>query len=73
MAIEETRVEDMDRSEIAASEAELLRLEPGVDSAVIHSLVQGVHDELSPAKVHSYLPILIVREVREILRTRRAA
>jgi hypothetical protein len=40
---------------------------------VIHSLVQDVYDELSPAKVQSYLPILIVREVREILRTRRAA
>ena len=60
-------------SEIEASEAELRRLEPGVEGAVIHSLVQDVYDELSPAKVQNYLPILIVREVREILRTRRAA
>jgi hypothetical protein len=56
-----------------ASEAELRRLEPEVQGAVIHSLVQGVYDELSPAKVTSYLPILIVREVREILRSRGAA
>jgi hypothetical protein len=73
MAIEDSRVEDMDGREIAASEAELRRLEPEVEGAVIHSLVQDVYDELSPAKVQSYLPILIVREVREILRTRRAA
>lgn len=73
MAIEEPRVEDMGRSEIATSESELRRLEPGVEGEVIHSLVQGVYDELSPAKVTSYLPILIVREVREILRSSGAA
>ena len=73
MTIEKTRVDDLESSEISASEAELRRLEPGVDSAVIHSLVQGVYDELSPAKVHGYLPILIVHEVRDILRHRRVA
>jgi len=73
MTSEELRVDDVDRTEIAASEAELLRLEPEVDGAVIHSLVQDVYDDLIPAKVHNYLPILIVREVRDILRGRHAA
>ena len=73
MAFEKLRVEESDRDEIAASETELRRLEPDVDGEVIHSLVQSAYDELTPAKVHRYLPILVVREVREVLRGRRAA
>jgi len=66
-------VEERDRGEISASEAELRRLEPAVDSEVIHRLVQSSYDELMPAKVHTYVPILIVHEVRDILRGRQAA
>lgn len=67
MEIEELSGQGSTPDEIATSEAELHRLEPEVEGAVIHSLVQDVYDELSPAAVTSYLPILIVREVREIL------
>jgi hypothetical protein len=73
MALEELRVEERDRGEIASSECELRRLNPGVDGDVIHGLVQRAYDGLTPAKVHGFLPILIVREVREILRARKAA
>jgi hypothetical protein len=73
MTIQEPSIADVDQSEIAWSEAELHRLEPEVEGEVIHTLVQGVYDDLSPAKVTSYLPILIVREVREILRSGSAA
>ena len=73
MAFQELRVEEGDRDEIAASETELRGLEPDVDGGVIQSLVQSAYDELTPAKVSTYLPILVVREVRQILRGRRAA
>jgi hypothetical protein len=73
MAVEELRADESGRDEIADSETELRGLEPGVDGEVIHSLVQNAYDELTPAKVHTYLPILVVREVRQILRDRRAA
>jgi hypothetical protein len=66
-------VEVRDDREISVSEAELHRLEPAVDREVIHRLVQRSHDELMPAKVHNYVPILIVHEVRDILRRRQAA
>jgi hypothetical protein len=72
-AMTATHLPVRDNREISVSEAELRRLEPAVDREVIHRLVQRSHDELMPAKVHSYVPILIVREVRDILRRRRAA
>ena len=55
------------------SEAELRRLEPAVGGEIIHRLVQQAHDELMPAHVHNYVAILIVHEVRDILRSRRSA
>jgi hypothetical protein len=66
-------VEEQAASEISASEAELRRLEPQVDSEVIHRLVHQTYDELMPAKVHNYVPILIVHQVRDILRGRQSA
>ena len=73
MTAVDLQVEEWDRSEISVSEAELRRLEPAVDREVIHRLVQKSFDELMPDKVHSYVPILIVHEVRDILRGRQAA
>ena len=73
MAPTDPGVEEQTRNEIAISEAELRRLEPQVDGEVIQHLVQTAYDELMPAKVHSYVPILVVREVRDILRGRHMA
>jgi len=69
----EPGIEDQGVSEISMSEAELRRLEPNIDSGLIHRLVQQTYDELMPAKVHSYVPILVVREVRDILHGRHSA
>jgi len=69
----ETRIEERNRSEISASVAELHRLAPEVDVGIIEGLVQTAYDELMPAKVHHYVPILIVHQVRDIIRSRRAA
>ena len=69
----ELEVQERNIGEIAASEAELHRLEPEVDEDLIQGLVQAAHDELMPAKVHSYVPLLIVRQVRDILRRRPVA
>lgn len=66
-------VEKRNQSEIAASEAELHRLEPQASEAVIQDLVRTAYDELMPAKVHSFVPILIVHHVRDILRGRQTA
>jgi hypothetical protein len=73
MATADLPDDDRDPGEIATSEAELRRLEPEIDGEVIRGLVQTAYDELMPAKVHNYVPILIVREVRDILRGRQAA
>jgi hypothetical protein len=73
MEMAELRGGAQNRDDIAASETELRRLEPDTDSDVIHDLVQTAYDELMPAKVHSYVPILIVHEVRDILRGRQPA
>jgi hypothetical protein len=70
MALVEPEVAERNISEVAASEAELHRLEPQVDEAVIQGLVQTAYDELMPAKVHNYVPLLIVHRVRDILRAR---
>jgi hypothetical protein len=66
-------VEERNRSELAASQAELHRLAPDVDDGIIERLVETAYDELMPAKVHSYVPILIVHQVRDILRGRPTA
>jgi hypothetical protein len=67
------QVEERNRREISASKAELHRLAPDIAEGVIEGLVQVAYDDLMPAKVHSYVPILIVHEVRDILRGRRPA
>lgn len=64
---------DRNRKEIAASETELRKLEPDVDEGVIQDLVEAAYDELTPAKVHGYLPLLIVHQVRVVLRGRQKA
>jgi hypothetical protein len=68
-----TPVNKRQRSELSTSVAELHRLAPEVDEEVIEGLVQVAYDELMPAKVHSYVPILIVHQVRDIIQTRRPA
>jgi len=73
MALAELEVAERNIGEITASEAELHRREPEVDEGLIHGLVQTAHDELMPAKVHNYVPLLIVRQVRDILRGRTVA
>jgi hypothetical protein len=60
-------------SEISVSMAELRRLAPQVDDEVIRGLVQSAYDELMPAKVHNYVPILIVHQVRDIIQSHRPA
>ncbi len=66
-------VEARNRGELAASEEELHRLAPEADEGVIEGLVQSAYDELMPVKVHNYVPILIVHQVRDILRSRESA
>ncbi len=59
-----------DGREKSSTESELAVQFPGVSLDVIHCLVQESYDRLTPAKVHSYLPILISREVQTELRVR---
>ncbi len=66
-------VEEPNRSDLTASEEVLRQLAPDVDGEVIEGLVQTAYDDLMPAKVDSYVPILIVHEVRDILRLRQTA
>ena len=67
--------EEVERSigEITASEAELHRLEPRADQGLIRGLVREAYDDLMPVKVHNYVPLLIVRQVRDTLRGRSVA
>ena len=73
MTLAGPEVEERNISEIAASEAELRRLEPQVDEAVIQGLVQTAYEDMMPVKVHNYVPLLIVRQVRDILHGRPVA
>ena len=73
MALAEPGLVERNTDEIAASRAELRRLEPQVDAAVIEGLVQAAYDELMPVKVHSFVTLLIVHQVRGILRGRSLA
>ena len=73
MAPAEPEVEVRNNGEIAAAQAELHRLEPEVDEAVIVELVHAVYDEMMPVKVHSFVTVLIVHQVRGILRGRSLA
>jgi hypothetical protein len=57
-----------DEREMATTELDLGRSNPGVAPDVIHTLVRRAYARLTPAKVHTYLPILVVREVQADLR-----
>ncbi len=58
---------------MATTESDLSDRYPDVALEEIHTLVQQAYSRMTPAKVHSYLPILVGREVRETLGARRAA
>ena len=62
-----------DEREMATTEIDLGLSNPGVAPDVIHTLVQRAYARLTPAKVHTYLPILVVREVQAGLRDGAAA
>jgi len=48
---------------MAPTGCELSDSYPYVAPEVIHALVQWAYSRMSPAKVHSYLPILVARRV----------
>jgi hypothetical protein len=73
MVSPKSRVNDEAEREMASTEFQLSDRYPDVAIEEIHTLVQQAYSRLTPAKVHSYLPILVGREVRETLGTRRAA
>ncbi len=62
-------VDERSRAEISASLVELHRLAPDVDDALLDRLVRTAHDGLMPASVHAFVPILIVHQVRDIIRS----
>lgn len=68
MVSSEDRVDD--GREMASTELELSEHNPAVPPEEIHTLVQKSYRRLTPAKVHSYLPILVSREVQATLRRR---
>ena len=68
MTSKQLRVDEKDEREMASAEVELSSDNSGVNRDLIHGMVQTAYDRLTPAKVHTYLPILIVREVRAGLR-----
>jgi hypothetical protein len=63
MTAGKVRMDEANR-EMAATEFGLSRDYPKVAPDVIHALVQQAYFGLTPAKVHSYLPVLVSREVR---------
>lgn len=73
MALAERGLVERNIEEVAQSQAELRRLEPQVDEAVIEGLVQRAYDDLMPVRVHSFVTLLIVHQVRGILRGRSLA
>jgi hypothetical protein len=72
MALVEERSQE-EANELASTESELADLHPEVAVDVIHDLVQDSYISLTPARIHSYLPILVARDVEAELRSRRAA
>lgn len=70
MGTSQPRNSDPDGPVLASAESELLARFPEVPGGVIHGLVVDSYRHLTPAKVHTYLPILIARSVRTQLRTR---
>ena len=67
MSSPQTDVHDVDV--IASAEVRLSESNPDIASEVIHTLVQQAYARMTPAKVHTYLPVLIVREVQGNLRS----
>jgi hypothetical protein len=53
---------------VAHTEARLGETNPEVPSDLLHTLVGQAYARLTPAKVHTYLPVLITRELQENLR-----
>ena len=72
MTVSKAHLDEADR-EMAATEIGLGHDYPRVAPDVIHALVQQAYRELTPAKVHSYLPVLVSRDVRARLRATTAA
>lgn len=66
-------VDQRSQAEVSASLVELRRLAPDVDDAVLEGLVQSAHDELMPASVRAFVPVLIVHQVRNVIRSRQPA
>ena len=59
--------DDGDR-EMVSTESDLAYDFPEVAPDVIHSLVRRSYAAMTPAKVHSFLPLLVARDVRAQLR-----
>ena len=53
---------------ITAAESQLRQRYPDVEGDLVHASVTAVYDRLTPAKVRTFLPILIVRQVSDDLR-----
>lgn len=73
MALLQPVVDERSRAEISVSLAELRRLLPDTDDALLGGLVQTAHNGLMPASVHAFVSILIVHQVRDIIRSRHPA
>ena len=65
-------IDGRDAKEMASTESALRQRNPRVSPELIHGLVQHVYANLMPAKVHTYLPILISRQVQSRLNARPA-
>ncbi len=63
MTSRQVPVDDGDR-EMASTESELMHDHPKVADGVIHTLVRQAYSDLTPARVHSFLPILVARAVQ---------
>jgi hypothetical protein len=72
MDLEQDR-RDTDRRGLTSAESQLASQFPGVSDEVIHRLVHESYHRLVPARVHTYLPILVSREVKAQLRSHPAA
>ena len=54
---------------MASTESLLERDYPSVAPDTIHVLVQQAYTAMTPAKIHNFLPILVVRDVQARLRS----
>jgi hypothetical protein len=69
VALPMLQVDEEDVREMESTEVELRSSNPDVDRDEIRALVQTAYDKMTPAKVHTYLPILVAREVQDGLRS----